>query len=96
MLYKPLVSLVVAFATASSVAASIAPVRRGGYGTYPPPPRLPTIPRSQCNTESVQCCDTFTSPSNPVAAFLLNSLDIVAGPNVGIGLNCGFFKGNQW
>jgi hypothetical protein len=96
MLYKPLVSLVMAFATASSVAASLTPVRRGGGGAYPPP-HLSTIPISQCNTKSVQCCQTFTNADNPIAAALLGALDMIEGSNVGIGLSCVSLEGGtQW
>lgn len=60
MLYKPLVSLAVAFIATSSVAASATPIRRGGGGLGPgygpnSPASPPTI--NQCDGGTVQCCD---------------------------------------
>ncbi|KAI0289045.1 hypothetical protein BC826DRAFT_1034038 [Russula brevipes] len=57
MLFKPLVSLAMAFAAASSVAASVTPVPRGG--NYPPP--VAPISESQCDTGSIYCCNSVTS-----------------------------------
>ena len=54
-----------AFAAASSVAASATPVRRGGGGlpSYNPP--LNPIPESKCQQQNLQCCNTATSQSDP-------------------------------
>ncbi|KAI0255300.1 hypothetical protein BJV78DRAFT_756609 [Lactifluus subvellereus] len=83
MLHKPLVSLVLAFAAASSVTASATQVRRRGYGGFP------TIPASQCNTHSLQCCSELKSTDDPnVAATVLNTFGSVVGPGVGVGLHC--------
>ncbi|KAF8265331.1 hypothetical protein EI94DRAFT_356482 [Lactarius quietus] len=53
MLYKPIVSLIVAFAAASSTAASATPFRRAGSGDNTPRGAEPT---TQCNPINQQCC----------------------------------------
>jgi hypothetical protein len=60
MLYKPLISLVMAFAAASSVAASVAPVARDGYA----PSNVPTIPPKQCQGH-VKCCQSLSTHADP-------------------------------
>ncbi|KAF8204666.1 hydrophobin-315, partial [Pholiota molesta] len=46
-------------------------------------------PASQCNTDSVQCCDSTSTASNPVTALLLGSLGIPIGSVTGlVGLTC--------
>jgi hypothetical protein len=46
-------------------------------------------PASECNTGSVQCCDSTSTASNPVTALLLGSLGIPIGSVTGIvGLTC--------
>ncbi|KAI0255281.1 hypothetical protein BJV78DRAFT_1178863 [Lactifluus subvellereus] len=87
MLYKPLVSLVAVLAAASSVAASVTPVARGN--DYPPP-NLAPVPASQCNTQSLQCCNTFTSTSNPLTGLLsgLLGLGALLDASLGVGLSC--------
>jgi len=52
MFYKPLVSLVVAFAAASSVVAAAAPEARGGKACE--------------GGKSKYCCDTVTDSNNPL------------------------------
>ncbi|KAI0653909.1 fungal hydrophobin-domain-containing protein [Cubamyces menziesii] len=51
------------------------------------------IPRtdgsSQCNTGSIQCCDTTTQPSDPAAQLAAGLLGIDLGSITGlVGLNC--------
>ncbi|EAU87424.1 CoH1 [Coprinopsis cinerea okayama7 len=55
-----------------------------------PAPTDPTpIPPSQCNTGPIQCCNTVTQASNPVAGLLLGLLGIVLQDlNVLVGLTC--------
>jgi Fungal hydrophobin len=84
MLYKPFVSLVAVLAAASSVAATTIPVARddGGF----PPPNL--TPVSQCNTGAVQCCNTFTSTSNPLVGILTGIVGLAADAALGVGITC--------
>ncbi|KAH9961093.1 hypothetical protein BC827DRAFT_355945 [Russula dissimulans] len=91
MLYKPLVSLAMVFAATSSVAASATPIRRGGY---PAPPTQP-IPQSQCNTESQQCCNTYTSGLNPIAKTLIAEFHLDVNPTAGIGMSCNPIVGSN-
>ena len=100
MSYKPLpvVPLVVAFSAASSVtvAASVNPVARGNDGGYPPPDCEP-ISQSQCDMNSVQCCNTYTSADNPVVGLLSGVLGIVLDTAAGVGVSCvGVVGGTQW
>ncbi|KAI9433886.1 hypothetical protein H4582DRAFT_952153 [Lactarius indigo] len=90
MFPKSLVSFVAAMALAGGIAVSANPlpeVLARGDTTYPPPP-VPTV--SQCNTGPVQCCNTFTSTSNPLTALLSGLLPIgaIIDPNLGVGLGC--------
>ena len=55
MLYKPIVSLIAAFAAASCAAASATPLRRRSDDGY----TLSTS-NSGCNTGSPQCCNSST------------------------------------
>jgi len=92
MLYKPLVSLAMAFAAASSVAASVTPIPRGG--SYPPP--VAPISESQCDTGSIHCCNTVTSASNPLVTLIAGLLGVVLNPAAGVGLSCtGIASANQ-
>lgn len=59
LFYKPLVSFVVAFVAASSVAGSATPVARTNY----PPPSPPAV--NQCNSSQTYCCNTWTNANNP-------------------------------
>ena len=87
---KPLVSLIVAFAVASGVAASssVAPVRKD-VSDFPPPTVEP-IPIRWCNTGSLWCCDIYTSTSNPAVAQSSGLLGAGAVPNPDliVGLRC--------
>jgi hypothetical protein len=97
MLYKPFVSLAIAFAAASSVAASVTLVPRGDDG-YPPPDTTP-ISETDCTADAgtLQCCDTFTSPTNPLVELLASFLDAVVDPTLGVGLSClTFVAGTEW
>jgi len=77
MLHKPLVSFIAAFAVATSVAASVTPVARGGGG-------------SQCNTGTQSCCNSITSASDPIVAALqgLAGIAIPIDLGVPIGISC--------
>jgi len=93
MLYKPIVSLIVAFAAASSAAASATPLGRRGNGGYAPP-YAPPVPVSQCAESNAKCCNTYTSSNNPDLVGLLGQ---VLGPNVvGVGLGCSVLSGVSW
>ncbi|KAI9462534.1 hypothetical protein F5148DRAFT_1213413 [Russula earlei] len=80
LLYKPLLSMLAVFAAAGSVAAQC----NGGTD----PPSLTPIPASQCNTGPVQCCSTYTSPTNSVVALLSGLLGLVPNLSLGAGLSC--------
>jgi hypothetical protein len=56
MFYKSFVSLAIAFAAASNVAASVAP-RCGPDGCYP-------APSASCNTGPIQCCNQWASAND--------------------------------
>jgi Fungal hydrophobin len=88
MLYnlKPLISLVAVFAAASGVSSTAVPVARGASDGGYPPPKLTSV--SQCNTGSVQCCNTFTSTNNPLVGILSGILGVVADPSLGVGITC--------
>ena len=97
MLYKPFVSLAIAFAAASSVAGSVTLVPRGDDG-YPPPNTTP-ISETNCTASAgtLQCCNTFTSPTNPLAVLLAFLLDAVVDADLGVGLSClTFVAGTEW
>lgn len=58
---------------------------------------------SECNTGSIQCCDSLSSSSNPVTGLLLGLLGVVVeGINVPIGITCtpitvlGIGSGSTW
>ena len=95
MFYKPLVSLIAAFAAASSAAASATPLRRGGDGGYPPPP-TPSTSINQCNPVDQQCCNQVTSNQNPAVLSNLGLIGLLAAPNVPFGLDCSSLLGNSW
>ncbi|KAI0286508.1 hypothetical protein BC826DRAFT_81496 [Russula brevipes] len=67
MLYKPLVSLVMAFAAVSSVAASVTPAGGEPHKGAPKGPfdhaKLGPISPSSCNA-TLSCCDLPTPPKN--------------------------------
>ncbi len=89
MLYKPIVSLIVAIAAASSTAASATPLRRGNG--YYPPPQVPAIPLNECNANSqAQCCNSYTSSANPAVTSALQGLNLLGLSDtlVGAGLSC--------
>ncbi|KAH9961090.1 hypothetical protein BC827DRAFT_1205060 [Russula dissimulans] len=92
MLHKPFVSLLAAFAAVGSVAAAVTPVARGG--SYPPP-TPPTV--NECDTGTVQCCNTYTSSSNPLTSLLsgLLSIGIPIDPNLVVGLSCAAILGGN-
>jgi hypothetical protein len=71
LFYKPLVSFVVAFVSASSVVASVTPVARTNY----PPPSPPAV--NQCNSAQTYCCNTWTNANNP--ALPLGLIDVLLG-----------------
>ncbi|KAI0255283.1 hypothetical protein BJV78DRAFT_1350560 [Lactifluus subvellereus] len=85
--HKPLISLVAALAATSSVAAFAVLAPRGNSSTYPPPPLTP-ISTNQCDTDSVQCCNTFTSGNNPLVVLLSRLLRLPVDPSLGVGLSC--------
>ncbi|KDR76991.1 hypothetical protein GALMADRAFT_246172 [Galerina marginata CBS 339.88] len=43
---------------------------------------------NSCNTGPVQCCNTVTTASNPVASLIIGLLGLVLGPDVAVGLTC--------
>lgn len=95
MLYKSIISLIVAFSAATSAAASATPLRRGNGG-YPPPP-APPVPIGQCNTvDNALCCNTYTSTSNPEVSELTGLLDLILNPTAGVGLSCLPIVSNTW
>jgi len=85
MLSKPFISLIATIAAASTVAAAATPVARDGLNLLPPP-TVPSV--SQCNTGSVQCCNSTTSASDPSVAFLSGLLGLVPNLALPIGLTC--------
>ncbi|KAI0247537.1 hypothetical protein BJV78DRAFT_1089389, partial [Lactifluus subvellereus] len=56
-------------------------------GGYPPPNTTP-IPASQCNPGPVWCCNTLTSPSNPLAIYIAGLIPAVVNPTLAVGLSC--------
>ncbi|KAF8068980.1 hydrophobin-3 [Lyophyllum atratum] len=47
------------------------------------------LPRDQCNTGTIQCCNSVQSASNPVVGLLAGLLGVVLGPITGlVGLTC--------
>jgi hypothetical protein len=95
LFHKSLVSLIMAFAAASSAAALIAPVARGNSGG----PISPSTPIDQCNTGPLQCCESFTSVydaglSSDVVHKILEILD---GTNAvyDVGRNCNDLVGGS-
>ncbi|KAH9170838.1 hypothetical protein EDB89DRAFT_1237619 [Lactarius sanguifluus] len=90
MFHKSLVSFVAAMALASGVAVSANPLPGVVARTDPAYPPPPTTTVSQCNTGPVQCCNTFTSTSNPLTTLLSGLLPIgaIIDPNLGVGLSC--------
>ena len=71
LFYKPLVSFVVAFVAASSVAASVTPVARTNY----PPPSPPAV--NQCDSNETYCCSDWTNANNP--ALPLGLINLLLG-----------------
>ncbi|TBU54144.1 fungal hydrophobin-domain-containing protein [Dichomitus squalens] len=43
---------------------------------------------SSCSTGPVQCCNTLTTASDPLASVILGLLGIILGPDVAVGLTC--------
>jgi hypothetical protein len=64
MLYKSLISLVMAFAAASSVAAAGAPGQAGPAGGDHTPTTVPSITPKKCQGH-VKCCQSLSSKSDP-------------------------------
>jgi len=92
MLSKPFVSLIATIAAASTVAAAATPVARGLW----PPPTVPSV--SQCNTGTVQCCNTMTSAANPLVGSLGGLVGLVGNLALPVGLTCtsiGLLDSNQ-
>lgn len=93
MLYQPIVSLIVAFATASC--ASATPFLRRGDDGYSPPSSSTSV--SQCNTGTQQCCNEPTTADDPAAQEVAaeNGVALAEGQLVwlgcapGIGTTCG-------
>ncbi|KAI0281505.1 hypothetical protein BC826DRAFT_372308 [Russula brevipes] len=93
MLSKPFVSLIATIAAASTVAAAATPVARGDYW---PPPTVPSV--SQCNTGTVQCCNTMASAADPLVGSLGGLLGLVPNLALPVGLSCtsiGLLNSNQ-
>ncbi|KAH9057564.1 hypothetical protein EDB87DRAFT_1630781 [Lactarius vividus] len=85
--YKPIVSLIVAFAAASSATASATPLHRRGNGGYPPPYAQP-IPRTQCPNVQSKCCNLYTSSKNPSMVSLAELLGVVLNSATGVASGC--------
>ncbi|KAH9170816.1 hypothetical protein EDB89DRAFT_1235724 [Lactarius sanguifluus] len=85
--YKAIVSLIVAFAAASSATASATPLHRRGDGGYPPP-YAPPVPRTQCSVAKSKCCKLYTSPQNPSVAGIADLLGVILNPAVGVASSC--------
>jgi hypothetical protein len=83
MFSNTLVSFIAAIALASSVTASVAPVRRGGGGGGKP--------TQSCSTGSLHCCDSasnFEDQPTDIQSGLLNAVSPNVLANVPIGVNC--------
>jgi hypothetical protein len=94
MLYKPIFTLIAAFAGVSKAAASASPLSRRDDGDYPPAPAQP-IPIDNCT--SGLCCSLYTAPNDPNASILLTQLNInmsQISPQA-VGLGC-FPFGQSW
>jgi hypothetical protein len=72
LFHKSLVSLVIAFAAASSASASITPVARCGDHACDEPPSPSST--SECNTQNIKCCNGYTDPSTGVAKYFSGGL----------------------
>jgi hypothetical protein len=86
MFSNTLVSFIAAIALASSVTASVAPVRRGGGNDG-----NGSKPTQSCSTGSLHCCDSasnFEDQPTVVQGGLLNALSPNVLANVPIGVNC--------
>jgi hypothetical protein len=104
MLYKSLVSYIVAFTMASSVAVSANPVGGGGGPAVGGGSRVvgggsPVVGggskvggggggSSKCNTGSVQCCDQITNGGDSAVVALASTLGITVSPTAVVGLTC--------
>ncbi|KAF9011752.1 fungal hydrophobin-domain-containing protein [Cyathus striatus] len=87
-------------ATAATVAATPETnAQRLARGLPPNPPARRATPvgakrstpsgtPSQCNTGAIQCCNSVTQASNPVAQLLIGLLGIIVGGDVAVGLTC--------
>jgi len=76
ILHKCLISFIAAFAVATSVTASATPVVRGGG--------------SECNTGTLQCCDSTAYSDDPIVGTLdgLADTDIPVGASIPLGIAC--------
>jgi hypothetical protein len=82
MLYKSLVSLVVAFAAVSGAAAAATPEARG---------------KNQCSTKTTAvCCNTVTNSLNSLVVTAAALLNIQLDPTLVDGLGCTTVVGGNW
>ena len=86
MLHKSFASLIVAFAVATGVAASVTPVARGGGG-------------SECNTGTQSCCNSIAYADDPIVAALESLVDIAipVDASIPLGIDCfGILSASSW
>jgi hypothetical protein len=86
MLHKSFVSLILAFAVATGVAASVTPVARGGGG-------------SECNTGTQSCCNSIAYADDPIITELEGLADIAipVDPTIPLGIDCiGILSASSW
>jgi Fungal hydrophobin len=84
LFHKSLVSLVIAFATASSVSASITPVARCGDHCPQPEPSY-----NECNTGPIKCCNTVAKSNSKSLEGLPQSLiDLALHAPIAAALDC--------
>ncbi|KAI0282232.1 hypothetical protein BC826DRAFT_1190717 [Russula brevipes] len=77
MLYKPLISLVMAFAAASSVAAAVTPNDKGdGRTNANPDTKVSSNPSNKCSTSS----DAATQSLHQLTAMSWTSITLITAP----------------